>query len=260
MGQLEGKIAIITGGGTGIGREIAKRFHDEGAFVVICGRRKEKLTEASHYISHDKERIFMIAADVTIEDDIERLVDVTVKKTGRLDILVNNAGVMRFGQLHETPLSEWDLMMKTNAYGPLRLMVHAVPHMRKAGGGSIINLSSIAGIKAFPGTGIYSTSKAALQMLSQVMAMECASDQIRVNCILPALIEDTELAYPIVGKDNIEEFWKKIRPLHPLGRSGKPSEIADAALFFASDQSSFITGTLLNVDGGRHMATNRVID
>jgi len=260
MGQLEGKTAIITGGGTGIGLAIAKRFHDEGAFVVICGRRKEKLVEASPFICPGGDKILVVVSDVTKEDDIERLVDVSVKKTGRLDILVNNAGVMRFGQLHETPVEEWNLMMGINAFGPWRLMVHAVPHMRKTGGGSIINLSSIAGIKAFPGMGIYCTSKGAIQMLSQVMAMEVAADQIRVNCILPALVEDTELAFPIVGEENVQEFWDKIRMLHPLGRSGKPKDIADAALFFASDQSSWITGTLLSVDGGRHMATNRNID
>ena len=151
-------------------------------------------------------------------------------------------------------------MWGNNAYGPWRLMIHAVPHMRKAGGGSIVNLSSIAGIKSFPGTGVYCASKAAMQMISQVMAMEVAADQIRVNCILPALVEDTELAFPIVGEENVQAFWDKIRVLHPMGRSGKPNDIADAALFFASEQSSWITGTLLSVDGGRHMATNRLVD
>lgn len=260
MGQLEGKTAIITGGGTGIGLAIAKRFCDEGAFVVICGRRTEKLMEAAPHICPGGDKIYSVVADVTVEEDITRLVDVTVKKTGRLDILVNNAGVMRFGQLHETPIEEWDMMMGINAYGPWRLMIHAVPHMRKAGGGSIVNLSSIAGIKSFPGTGVYCASKAALQMISQVMAMEVAADQIRVNCILPALVEDTELAFPIVGEENVQAFWDKISVLHPMGRSGKPEDIADAALFFASEQSSWITGTLLSVDGGRHMATNRPAD
>lgn len=260
MGQLDGKTAIITGGGTGIGRAVAKLFHDEGAYVVINGRRQKKLDETSALISPGGERIHSVVADMTYDDDIKLLLDETVNLTGRLDIFVNNAGVMRFGQLHETPTAEWELMMKTNAYAPWRTMVYAVPLMRKTGGGSIINISSIAGIKAFPGAGIYCASKAALQTISQVMAMEAALDNIRVNCILPALVEDTELAFPIVGEENIEDLWKKLRPLHPMGRSGKPSDIADAALFFASEQSSFITGTLLNVDGGRHMSTNRPVD
>ena len=129
--------------------------------------------------------------------------------------------------------------------------------MKKAEGGSIINISSMAGVKAFPGAGAYCTSKAALQMMSQTVAMENAADQIRVNCILPALVEDTELANEIVGEEGVLEFWDKLRLLHPMGRNGRPADIADAALFLASDQSSWITGALLNVDGGRHMATNR---
>jgi len=260
MGKLDSKTAIITGGGTGIGLAIAQRFHDEGAYVVICGRRKEKLTEAESIISSHGDRVYSVTADVTKEEDIIRLIDETIKKTGRIDILVNNAGIMRFGMLHETPIEEWESMMNTNAFGPWRLMVHAAPYMRKAGGGSIINLSSISGIKAFPGAGIYCTSKAALQMISQVMSMEAAADNIRVNLILPALVEDTELAIPIFGRENIPDFYKKLRNLHPLGRNGKPQDIADAALFFASDDSSWITGVMLNVDGGRHLTTNRPVD
>ena len=118
----------------------------------------------------------------------------------------------------------------------------------------------LPGIKAFPGAGVYCSSKAALQMVSQVMAMEGAADKIRVNCILPALVEDTELADPIFGKENIQDFYNKLRPLHPLGRNGKPSDIADAALYFATDMSEWVTGVILNVDGGRHLATNRNID
>ena len=260
MGKLDSKTAIITGGGTGIGLAIAQRFHDEGAYVVICGRRKEKLTEAESIISSHGDRVYSVTADVTKEKDIIRLIDETIKKTGRIDILVNNAGIMRFGMLHETSLEEWESMINTNAFGPWRLMVHAAPYMRKVGGGSIINLSSISGIKAFPASGVYCTSKAALQMISQVMSMEAAADNIRVNLILPALVEDTELAIPIFGRENIPAFYNKLRNLHPMGRNGKPQDIADAALFLASDESSWITGVMLNVDGGRHLTTNRPVD
>ncbi len=260
MGKLNERTAIITGGGTGIGREIAKRFHDEGAYVVISGRRKEKLDETASIISPGNERILGIPCDVTSEEDIIALLEKTEEAAGRLDILVNNAGVMRFGKLDETPVEEWDLMLKTNAFGPWRLMVHAAPYMKKNGGGSIVNISSIAGIKAFPGSGVYCTSKAALQTISQVMAMEAAGDNIRVNSINPALVEDTELAWPIYGKENIPGFYEKLRSLHPLGRNGKPKDIADAALFFASDDSSWITGVMLSVDGGRHLATSRPAD
>lgn len=257
MGQLEGKTAIVTGAGTGIGREIAATFRREGAFVALTGRRKGKLGETAALIDPGGKHTAVVPADLTVEEDSRRLVETVLSLTGRLDVLVNNAGVMRFGSLEETPLAEWDLMMKTNAWGPWRLMVAAVPAMKKNGGGSIVNISSIAGIKSFPGAGVYCATKAALQVLSQVMAMEHAAENIRVNCILPALIEDTELSDPIFGKENTPDFWARMRPLHPMGRNGKPVDIADAALFFATQQSAWITGVLLSVDGGRHMATNR---
>ena len=261
-GFLETKTAIITGGGTGIGKAIAKRFHDEGAQVVFCGRRENKLKEAVSTIAPNGDRVYSIRADVTVESDIKRLVELAVEKTGRIDILVNNAGVMRFGRLDEIDPSLWDLHMRTNSWGPWRLMVAVLPELRKVGGGSIVNITSIAGDKAFPGVGLYGASKASLQKLSQVMAMEVASDNIRVNLISPALVEDTELSIPIIGDDEekIAAFYKKIRPLHPLGRGGKVEDIADAAIFLASEQSSFITGIILEVDGGRHMASNRPAD
>jgi len=173
---------------------------------------------------------------------------------------VNNAAVMQFAPAVTAPLSDWDLMMRVNAWAPWQLMARVVPYMKNAGGGSIVNISSIAGIKAFPGAGLYCASKAALQVFSQVAAMEHASDNIRVNCILPAVVEDTELTAAAMGEENVQAFWDKFRPLHPLGRNGKPADIADAALFLASSHSSWITGVLLNVDGGRHMTTNRPVD
>lgn len=256
MGLLAGKTAIVTGGGTGIGFAIAKRYHEEGATVVICGRREEKLKEASDLISGSSGRVHWVKADVTVDNDIRRLVERSAAETGGIDILVNNAGLMRFAKLEQSDPRLWDTMMLTNAFAPWRMMVAVLPQMRKKGGGSIINISSIAGTKALPGAGLYCTSKAALQMISQVMAMEVAPENIRVNVICPAAVEDTELAVPIFG-DRISEFYDIMRSLHPLGRNGKPLDVADAALFLASDMSSWITGILLPVDGGRHLSTNR---
>jgi meso-butanediol dehydrogenase/(S,S)-butanediol dehydrogenase/diacetyl reductase len=260
MAQLENTTAVITGGGTGIGRAIAQKFHDEGAFLILAGRRPEKLIESAKAISPQGERVLTVPADVTVIEDIEKLVAAAANRTGAIDILVNNAGAMQFDTLDAATESDWDLMMKTNAWGPWKLMAHVVPYMKKAGRGSIVNISSIAGIKAFPGAGLYCASKAALQVLSQVAAMENASENIRVNCILPAVVEDTELTASALGEENVQSFWDKFGPLHPLGRNGKPVDIADAALFLASPQSSWITGVLLNVDGGRNMATNRPAD
>ena len=259
MGLLRGKKAIVTGGGTGIGLAIARRFHEEGAHVVICGRREDRLRAAAKKISKTGRRVSWAGADVTVEEDVRRLARFAAGKTGRIDILVNNAGVMRFGSLAESGTETWDLLMQTNVYGPWRLMVAVLPYMRKAGGGSIVNISSIAGIKAFPGVGLYCTSKAALQSLSRVMAMETAPENIRVNLICPAVVEDTELAVPIFGRGKVPAFYDAMRSLHPLGRNGKPADIAEAALFLASEQSAWITGVILPVDGGRHMSSNRPV-
>jgi len=257
MGLLVGKTAIITGGGTGIGLAIAKRLHKEEAKVVICGRRPEKLREASLAISTRGEGVYVVQADVTVEADRQKILKEAVEKTGRIDILVNNAGFMKFGKLETVDPSVWDRLMNVNAYAPWRLMVAVLPEMRKVGGGSIVNISSISGIKAFPTNGLYGVSKGALQQLSQVLAMEVASENIRVNVICAAVVEDTELNDAMFGKENVPIRYDRMRPLHPLGRNGKPEDVADAVLFLVSDQSSWITGILLNLDGGRHLASNR---
>ena len=140
MGQLDNKTIVITGGGTGIGRAIAKRFHDEGAFLTIAGRREDKLYETSKIIAPDGERVLTVPADVTVEEDIKNLLAVAAKRTGGVDVLVNNAGAMQFAQLDAASMSDWELMMKTNAWGPWRLMAHVLPYMKKAGGGSIVNI------------------------------------------------------------------------------------------------------------------------
>ena len=249
MGQLEGKTAIVTGAAQGIGLEIAKHFLKEGAKVVICDLNGKKLSEASDSLSLHEQALESIKADITSDEEVQKLVSVTVERFGGIDILVNNAGIARLGRLEEAPIEDWDDVMRTNAFAPWRLMVAVLPEMRNAGGGSIVNISSINGIKAFPGDGIYCASKAALQMLSQVMAMEVAADNIRVNCILPGFVENTGLPVPRGG-------YEDLRFLHPLQRNAQPEDIADAAVFLASNQSRHITGALLNVDGGRHMATN----
>jgi NAD(P)-dependent dehydrogenase (short-subunit alcohol dehydrogenase family) len=257
MGQLEGKTAIITGGGTGIGKAIAARFHAEGAAVAICGRRAAVLAQAAADIAPDGTRIMHQVLDVGRPADIAAFMNAVAERFSRVDILVNNAGIMRFGSLAESTEELWSTIMDINLLGPWRMMNAAVPYMRRQGGGSIVNISSIAGHKAFAGTGVYCTSKAALVMMSQVAALELAADRIRVNLIAPGLVEDTELANPIVGVDGLPAFYERLRSLHPLGRCGKPQDAADAALFLASDQSSWISGVLLPLDGGRHLATNR---
>ncbi len=257
MALLHEKTAIVTGAASGVGLAVARRLHAEGAAVVLCDIREEKLRNAAGQVAEKGERVHAVPADVRDDQDIGRVVREAKERFGQIDILVSCAGVLKFGRLEEATPEDWDAVMRTNAYGTWRFMAAVVPEMRRAGGGAIVNISSINGIKAFLGAGLYSASKAALQMLSQVMAMETADDNIRVNCVLPGLIEGTDFIAPVVGEENVPEFYESLRELHPLGRNATPEDVADAALFLASDQSRFITGTLLNVDGGRHLATNR---
>ncbi|MFC1613843.1 SDR family NAD(P)-dependent oxidoreductase [Gemmatimonadota bacterium] len=257
MGLLSGKVAIVTGGGTGLGRAIAGRFVEEDARVVICGRRMEKLEETAGLIGGQDENILPLPCDVTDQAQILGLVKTVTSKFGGIDVLINNAGVMRFGELSVVDDQAYELMMRTNVWAPWRFSVAVIPHMKQRGGGSIVTISSIAGLKGMSGAGLYCTSKAAVQIISQTLALEHAADHIRVNVICPALVEDTELALPIVGAEGMKEFYSKLKHLHPLGRNGKPDDVADATLFFACEQSRWITGTILPVDGGRMLTSNR---
>ncbi len=254
MGVLNGKTAIITGGATGIGKAIAKRFLAEGAQVAICGRRSKVLAAAAAELGGE---VYHASVDVTEPTQIGRFVSNVVDRFGGVDILVNNAGIMRFSPIHETTQDTWQSLLNTNLLGPWRMMQALLPVMASRGGGSIINISSIAGHKALPGAGGYCTSKAALTMMSQVAALEWADKQIRVNIIAPGLVEQTELADPIFGAEGVPAFYDKLRGLHPLGRSGVPDDVAATAVFLAGDESSWMTGAMVPLDGGRHLATNR---
>lgn len=257
MGILNGKTAVITGGGTGIGKAIAARYHAEGASVAICGRRESVLAVAAGEIAPAGERFYYGKMDVTQRREIDAFFEEVVTRCGGIDVLVNNAGMMRFDSICETGEELWNQLLDINLLGPWRTMRAAVPHLRARGGGAIINISSIAGHKALPNVGAYCTSKAALNMISQVAALEWASDNIRVNLIAPGLVEDTELADPIFGPEGVPAFYEKLRDLHPLGRAGLPRDVADLALFLAGEQSSWMTGVMVPLDGGRHLATNR---
>ncbi len=252
--MLKGKTAIVTGAGTGIGRAIASRLHAEGARVVLAGRRRDKLDETAHLLG---DRTLVVPTDVTAPAQVQALADAAAKfGGGRVDILVNNAGVMRFAPLAQADEAHWQEMMDVNCWGPRRLMAAVLPAMR-VGGGSIVNIASIAGEHAFPGAGAYGAAKRALRHISQVLAMEEAAHGIRVNVICPGVVQDTELLKGAVPPDRQAQFLTTFANLHPLGRNGQPDDVADAVLFFASDQSRWITGAVLPLDGGRHLATNR---
>ena len=223
---------------------------------MISGRRQEKLAEAGATISPTGERIEGIPADLTREEDVARLVAGVTTRHAGLDILVNCMGIMRFGRLETLKGQDLRDMLEVNTIAPWALSMAVVPLMRTRRAGSIVNISSISGMRPFAGSGAYCTSKSALIMMSQVMALELAPDGIRVNVICPGMVEDTELGDAIFSAAQVQASYDRFRSTHPLGRNGQPLDVAEAALFFASAQSAWVTGAVLPLDGGRHLTTN----
>jgi len=241
--RLQNKTAIITGGGTGIGLACAKLFAQEGARVVIFGRRQDRLEQAHKKIGS---AVLAVQGDITSLADTERLVETAVKQLGKVDILINNAGIFAPSPLHETDDDVWDQIFNINMRGVFQLTRKVLPQMIAQGSGSIIHISSILGMIAVPQTAAYNASKGALNQFSKSIAVEYGGQGIRSNSVCPGMIE-TEMTEELRSdKALMQEFLKG----YPLGRFGKPEEVAQACLFLASDEASFITGTTLPIDGG----------
>jgi meso-butanediol dehydrogenase/(S,S)-butanediol dehydrogenase/diacetyl reductase len=241
--RLKDKTTIITGGGTGIGLACARLFTQEGAKVVIFGRRQDRLDQALKEIG---ESVLAVQGDITNASDTERLVETAVKQLGKVDILINNAGTFTPSPLHETEDAVWDQTFSINMRGVFQLTRKILPQMIAQGSGSIIHISSILGMIAVPGTAAYNASKSALNQFSKSIAVEYGAHGIRSNALCPGMIE-TEMTEELRSDTALmEEFLKG----YPLGRFGKPEEVAQACLFLASDESAFITGATLPIDGG----------
>lgn len=250
--KLKDKIALITGGGTGIGKAAAILFAGEGAKVAVIGRRENRLAETVNEIEKNGGRACYIVGDVSNVGDTGRVVKETVEEFGGLDILVNNAGVFKGIKITDTSEEEYDRIMGINLKGAYFMCKHAIPEMKKRDGGAIVNISSILGVRGIRGgmSSVYNASKAGVIMLTKSLALELAPDKIRVNCICPAVVE-TEIFNTLgIPDEEIPARMKKWESFHPLGRNGKPEEVAAAALYFASDDSAWATGSILNLDGG----------
>ncbi len=248
--QLSGKVALITGGASGIGRATAELFASEGANVVIADVNLEagKSVEAGIVTAGGK-AVFE-SADVTRAVDCRSLVARTINEFARIDVLFNNAGIMRRATVLDLKEEDWDRVMAVNVKSIYLLSREVIPHMQKAGGGSIINTASGWGLSGGPKAAVYCASKGAVVLLTKAMAVDHGPQNIRVNCICPG---DTDTAMlrgeaKQVGADEIRFMVDAAQ--RPLGRVGTPEEIARAALYLASDASSFVTGTALVVDGG----------
>jgi len=237
MARFDGKVAIVTGGARGIGAAIVARLASEGAKVTIAD------LDAPSETSDD---VAFLRTDATRADDVRAMVAATLERWGRLDILVNNAGI---GALVETPEMEedvWDRVFAINTRATFLFCKAAIPVMRDAGGGAIVNIASISGLAGDYAMGAYNASKAAVVNYTRSLALDCARDGIRVNALCPGLIE-TEMAAGAVADPADRAFWfERI----PLGRSGRPDEMAAVAAFLASDDASYMTGSIVTADGG----------
>ena len=249
-GRLSGKVALITGGGTGIGRAIALLFAREDARVAVVGRRKDKLNEVVKAISENGGEALAVACDVTLDADAERSVRETEQRFGALHALLNNAGTLSNDTVEGLSEEDWDHVMRVNIKGPFLMSRAALPAMRRTGGGSIINIGSILGLVAMKSRAAYCASKGGVTMLTKAMALDHAHENIRVNCICPSLVE-TEMVKSLFPDTPEGRAIRGARLAGiPLGRMGKPADVAELAVYLASGESSWLTGVAIPLDGG----------
>ncbi len=254
MGEFEGRVTLVTGGALGIGKGIVEAFAREGAGVVIADIDRAAAEDLAASLGGPAGRVIVTVGDVSSAADAERMAEEAVAALGRLDVLVNNAGINPPGSnlpVDETPEAVWDHITGVNLKGAFLMSKYSIGHIRKACGGAIVNIASVQGLQSMPRVPAYAASKGGLLSLTRNMALDYASEGIRVNAVCPGTI-DSEMvraAARIEGGD-LEAALARYGAFHPLGRIGVPADIAEAVLFLASERSSFITGEHLNVDGG----------
>jgi NAD(P)-dependent dehydrogenase (short-subunit alcohol dehydrogenase family) len=250
-GNLDGRAAVVTGAGRGIGLAIVERFLADGAHVLMTQRSTSEGERASARLAAMYPgRVEFLSADIRRADEVASVIDTAVAKFGRLDILCNNAGIGLLRAVHETAQDEYDLVMDTNVRGVFLACQYAIPHMLAQAAGSVVNIGSVAGWVGFESDAAYCASKGAVIALTRQMALDFASRGIRVNCVCPGFIETEMMRTFLDSHAEPGPAEAEIVAMHPIGRVGRPEEVAAVASFLASDEASFITGESLAVDGG----------
>ncbi|PYU17590.1 MAG: hypothetical protein DMG29_00760 [Acidobacteria bacterium] len=249
MTRLSGKVALITGGGTGIGRACALQFSRESARVAVAGRRREPLAAVVAEIQAAGGQALSASCDVAKSEQVERTIREVVAQFGALHVLVNNAGILHVGSIEETSEAEWDRLMDVDLKGVFLVSRAALPELRKSGG-AIVNIGSVLGLVGMKKRAAYAAAKGGVTMLTKAMALDHAQEGIRVNCICPAIVE-TDLVQTILSQAPDRVAAVRLRTAQiPLGRMGKPEDVAALAVFLASEESSWLTGAAIALDGG----------
>jgi 3-oxoacyl-[acyl-carrier protein] reductase len=246
--MIKGKVAIVTGAGGGVGKAISKRLSSEGCKVIMLGRDRTKLQKAASEIGNKKNTMTVIA-DITKEAEVLSAIDQTINSFDKIDILVNNAGIINDPMaFHEMSEDQWDDLVKTNLFGMFRMTKSIIPIMMKNGGGSIVNISSVLGIRSIPRVplSVYAVTKAGVIMFTRSIAVEYGQYKIRCNCVAPSTIRSS-IIEPYLQD---EEAKKLLESTFPLRVIGEPEDISGAVAYLCSDDSKWVTGTVMMVDGG----------
>ncbi|CAO1385988.1 unnamed protein product [Diamesa tonsa] len=250
--NFAGKVVLITGASSGIGAQTAVKFAKLGATLSLTGRKLENLEKVAAECCVDGgKKPLLIPGDITVEADTNRILEETIKKYGQLDVLVNNAGIIETGTIESTSMEQYDRVMNTNIRSMYYLTMLAVPHLIKTQG-NVVNVSSVNGIRSFPGVLAYNLSKASVDQFTRCVALELAPKNVRVNSVNPGVTVTNLHKRGGMSEENYVKFLEHSKTTHALGRPGTADELANAILFLASSNASFITGASLPVDGGRH--------
>ena len=247
---LAGKVALVTGATSGIGRATALLFAESGARLAALGRDRQALADLREEIGEKGGEALLIQADVTVEAEARRAVQDTVKRFGGLDVLVNAAGHLSNGTIENTTLDAWDAMLNVNLRAVFNLMQQSVPHLTDRRG-NIVNVSSVTGLRAFPGVLAYCVSKAGLDQLTRCAALELAARGVRVNAVNPGVVVTEIHKRGGMNEDDYAAFLERSKQTHPLGRVGRAREVAELILYLASERAAWITGATYSIDGGR---------